>query len=172
MNNPFESPVGVAVQKAPHFESSETRLPPSKWFTIPVGAIAGGLFAAVAAGGLAIIVLIPPWRRVFGFSEFDVLLMIGLPLLAIPGGALGALVFGCLWKWQHGWLLAISCASLPAVAFFLMIAWQNEMSKSASDQFVSTAVCAVCLVLAASISLKLLARTFASIEQDRKGATE
>ncbi len=172
VNNPFQRPAGDEAQEAPRCESPDLRLPLSKWFTIPLGAIAGGLLAGVVAGALAMIVLIPPWRGLFGFSEFDVLLVFGLPVLAIPGGVLGGLVFGCLWKRQHSWLLATACASLPAVAYFLMTAWKNEMSKGASDQLVSTAVSAVCLVLAASISLKLLARTFASMEQGSKGGIE
>lgn len=148
--------------------SDGTRHRPSKWIAILVGTIAGALLAAVAAGGLAVIVLIPQWSRFFGLGgEFDGLLLIGLPVFALPCGALGGLVFGCIWKRQRDWLIAVSCASLPAVAYFLIGAWQNVMYKNARDQFVSTTVCAICLVLASAISLKLLERTFVAIERHK-----
>ena len=64
-----------------------------------LAAIAGALLAAVVAGGLAVVVLIPPWSHLLGLGgESDGLLLMGLPVFALPGVALGGLVFGCIWR--------------------------------------------------------------------------
>lgn len=174
MTNPYESP---AENKAsdPQF-SSTSRLAIrslSKWFTIPVGTIAGALLAATAAGGLAFAALETPWSRHLGLGgEFDVFLVIGLPLLALPTGALGGLLFGCIWKRHRSWLIAVSIASLPAVAYFFIGAWADTAWKNPRDQFLSTTVTAICWILALAVSLKLLDSTFVFMERRRSAKLE
>ncbi len=138
----------------------------SKWFTILLGLIGGGVLTPIVAFALAFAVLLPAVSGYFGLGgEFDGLWLMGIPVFSLPGGVIGGLVFGGTWKWKYGYTIALMCASLPATLFFVTNAWDNEMTKNARDVFVSTAVICVCMVLSTAISLKLIGKCFAVFER-------
>lgn len=161
MTNPFES---SAVESA--MNRSEIHPPLSKWMTIPIGVIVGGIGSGFFAGVLAILFVVLLGQMI-GFTMLDQLLVIGLPLLALPGGMLGGLIVGGLRKWRHTYWFAMLVTSLPACGFFFMLAWSHEPDKNSREQFATTAVVSICMVAASAISLKLLARLFAAIEKYR-----
>ena len=165
MTNPYESSAAESMNR-PFLTSSEIRVPLSKWVTIPVGVFIGGIGSGFFAGVLAIL-FVCMLGSMFGFRMLDQLLVIGLPLLVLPGGMLGGLIVGGLRKWHQAYWLAMLVASLPACGFFFMLAWSHEPDKNSREQFATTAVVSICMVVASAISLKLLARLFAAIEKYR-----
>ncbi len=138
----------------------------SKWFTILLGLIGGGLLTPIVAFTLAFAVLLPAVSGFFGLAgEFDGLWLMGIPVFSLPGGIIGGLVFGSTWKWKYGYPSAWLCASLPAFLFFVTNAWDNEMTKKPRDVFISTAVISGCMALSAAISLMIVGKCFAAFER-------
>ncbi len=148
--------------------SNPNERPHTPWIIIVIGPIAGGLLGATVALGLALIVFLTPMCGLLGLDgEFDGLWVMGLPLFALPGGVIGGAVLSGTRKWRRGYTIALVCASLPAVAYFFINAWDKEASKNPRDVFVSTATISVCMVLSAELSLKLVGKCFAAIERRR-----
>ena len=167
MINPYESSAVESATNRLFPRCSEIHPPLSKWMTIPIGVIVGGIGSGFFAGVLAILFVFPPLGLMLGFRMLDQLLVYGLPLLSLPGGMLGGLIVGGLRKWRQAYRLAMLVTSLPACGFFFMLAWSHEPDKNSREQFATTAVVSICMVVASAISLKLLARLFAAIEKYR-----
>lgn len=165
MTNPYESSAAESINR-PFITSSETIAPLSKWVTIPVGVFIGGIGSGFFAGVLAI-VFVCMLGSMFGFRMLDQLLVIGLPVLVLPGGMLGGLIVGSLWKWHRAYWLAMIVASLPAFVFFFMLAWSHEPDKNPREQFVTTAILSTCMISASALGLKILAWLLAAIEKKR-----
>jgi hypothetical protein len=55
---------------------------------------------------------------------------------------------------------------------FLTQAWVNTAAKNARDQFVSSAVVAATMSVAAAISVALVERTLAFVQWNRKGRSD
>lgn len=137
----------------------------SKWFTILLGLIGGGLLTPIVAFALAFAVMLPAVSGYFGLGgEFDGLWLMGIPVFSLPGGIIGGLVLGGTWKWKYGYMTAVMSACLPAALHFFMVAWDTEMTKNPRDVFVSALVISGCMALSAAISLKLIQTCFSAFE--------
>ena len=162
--NPYESSTVESATNRPFLRCSEIYPPLSKWMTIPVGVIVGGIGSGFFALALLFVVLLGQMIR---FTVPNQLLVIGLPILSLPGGMLGGLIVGGLRKWHHTYRLAMLVLPLPACGFFFMFAWSREPDNNSYPHFYTTAVISICMILASAISLKLLAWFFAAIEKYR-----
>ena len=60
----------------------------------------GSLATALAAAALAIVFTMGPFSHLLGFNEFDVLMVIGLPVMSLPGGSIGGAVLGSLPRYK------------------------------------------------------------------------
>lgn len=148
--------------------AAERRCLISKWLTVPVGFLAGGLIAAAASFFLALICLAPPLSHAFHLNgEFSGLLLIGLPVLAFPCGAIGGIFLGSTRTWRHGFTIAVCLGCLPAIVYFLVGAWQPGMHTSGKEQFISTGVSSVLMMLATIIGLRLTEWSFRCVERHR-----
>jgi len=166
MTNPYESSAVESGTNMPLLRYSELYQPLSKWLTIFVGLIVGGIGAGFFTGVLALL-FVGLLGEMIGFTYLDSLLIYGLPILSLPCGMLGGLIVGGLRKWHHTYWLAMLVTSLPACGFFFMFAWSHEPDKNSRAQFYTTAVISICMILALAISLKLLVWFFAAIEKYR-----
>lgn len=164
MTPPCENPVARLESHATHVRGLEPRPSVSRWITIPVGIIVGATGAGLIAGILAVIFVLILGRWL-GFVMIDTLLVFGLPLLSVPGGAAGGFIVGSLRTWPHAHRLALLVAVVPACAYFVMNAWSRELAHSPRGQFATTAIASLCMISASAIGIGTAARMIRAIER-------
>lgn len=104
MANPY-TPPDDPIPNATNINPALLRQRLSRVISVPVGAIAGGFFAGIAAFGLALIILMSSLSIQLGLGGvFDGLLIYALPMFAFPGGAMGGALLGRLYLETETWL--------------------------------------------------------------------
>lgn len=143
--------------------------PPNRWITVPFGFFVGGLATALVAAALAIVFTMGPFSRLLGFNEFDVLMVIGLPVISSPGGALGGAVLGSFRKYKNAYRVSILCAVIPAVMYWFIGLSQQELSKKVGAQLISVTSVSVFMVASAAVGLWAASKLFRLIANSKRG---
>jgi len=84
MTNPYESSAIESGTNMPHLNCPELYQPLSKWMTIPVGLIVGGIGSGFFAFVLALLFFVLLGQMI-GFTFLDQLWVYGLPILLLSG---------------------------------------------------------------------------------------
>jgi hypothetical protein len=92
-----------------------------------------------------------PFSRLLGFNEFDVLMVIGLPVISSPSGTLGGAVLGSLRKYKNAYGVSILCAVISAVMYWFIGLSQQELSKKVGAQIISVTSVSVFVVASAAV---------------------
>jgi hypothetical protein len=109
------------------------------------------------------------FSRLLGFDEFDVLMVIGLPVISSPGGAIGGVVLGSLRRSTNAYRNSTLCAIIPAVIYFFIGISQQELSKKASTQFVAVTSVTVFMIASAAIGILVFAKVYRAIFNAKLG---
>jgi hypothetical protein len=142
---------------------------PSRWITIPLGFFAGGLATALVAFMFAIVFTMGPFSRLLGFDEFDVLMIIGLPAVCLPGGVIGGALLGSMRKCKNTYGYPMIAPGILAGIYFLMGIGQQELSKKVGAQLISVTSVSVFMVASAAIGLWAVSKLFRLIANSKRG---
>ncbi|MEY4565912.1 MAG: hypothetical protein RLY14_882 [Planctomycetota bacterium] len=133
---------------------------PSRWITVPLGFFAGGLATAVVAFIFAIVFTMGPFSRLLGFDEFDALMIIGLPVVCLPGGVIGGSILGSMRKCKNAYSYSVLPSGILAGIYFLMGISQQELSKKVGAQLISVTSVSVFMVASAAVGLWAISKLF------------
>jgi len=142
-------------------------LPLSRWITVPLGFFLGGLVTAVVAFMFAIVFTTGPFSRLLGFDEFDVLMIIGLPVVCLPGGVIGGSILGSMRKCKNAYGYSMIPSGILAGIYFLMGICQQELSKKVGAQLISVTSASIFMVASAAVGLWVVPKLFRLIANSK-----
>lgn len=169
MTNPYEAPLASAAEANSKESSPGSRSELSKTLTIPLGFALGGITSGIVQVPLMIACFMTPvahWVCLDG--EFDGLLLLALPILSLPAGALAGTFLGVFWGTRYQAAIVLLATIPPAGFLFVMTAFERTASKRQPDQFISSCAIAGFMWLATAAAVLPVALTFRQIERSSR----
>jgi hypothetical protein len=115
----------------------------------------------------AIVFTTGPFSRLLGFDEFDVLMILGLPVVCLPGGVIGGSILGSMRKCKNAYGYLMIPSGILAGIYFLMGICQQELSKKVGAQLISVTSASIFMVASAAVGLWVVPKLFRLIANSK-----